>query len=119
MKATDAAVSVGKADGTMTRQITGVAAGSAATDAVNVAQLKQVSDGINNNINANKVHYYSVKSKYQDDNSNYNNNGAKGQESIVLGIYSSSDAGYSTVIGMGSSAKREGRVRLLVCTIPL
>lgn len=107
-KATDAAVSVGKADGTMTRQITGVAAGTKATDAVNVAQLKQVSDGINNNINANKVHYYSVKSKYQDDKSNYNNNGAKGQESIVLGIYSSSDAGYSTVIGMGSSAKKRG-----------
>lgn len=107
-KATDAAVSVGKADGTMTRQITGVAAGTEATDAVNVAQLKQVSDGINNNINANKVHYYSVKSKYQDDKSNYNNNGAKGQESIVLGIASSSDAGYSTVIGMGSSAKKRG-----------
>ena len=40
-KATDAAVSVGKADGTMTRQITGVAAGSEATDAVNVAQLQK------------------------------------------------------------------------------
>lgn len=107
-KATDAAVSVGKADGTMTRQITGVAAGSAATDAVNVAQLKQVSDVINNNINANKVHYYSVNSTSKDDKSNYNNNRAKGQESIVLGIYSSSDAGYSTVIGMGSSAKKRG-----------
>lgn len=107
-KATDAAVSVGKADGTMTRQITGVAAGLDNTDAVNVAQLKQVSDVINNNINANKVHYYGVNSKYQGDNSNYNNDGAKGQESIVLGIYSSSDAGYSTVIGMGSSAKKRG-----------
>lgn len=45
-KATDAAVSVGKEDGTMTRQITGVAAGSAATDAVNVAQLKAVAEKI-------------------------------------------------------------------------
>ena len=44
-KATDAAVSVGKADGTTTRQITGVAAGSAATDAVNVAQLKSALSG--------------------------------------------------------------------------
>lgn len=44
-KATDAAVSVGKADGTMTRQITGVAAGSAATDAVNVAQLQKALAG--------------------------------------------------------------------------
>lgn len=40
-KATNAAVSVGKADGSMTRQITGVAAGTNATDAVNVAQLQK------------------------------------------------------------------------------
>ena len=44
-KATDAAVSVGKSDGTMTRQITGVAAGSKATDAVNVAQLQKALAG--------------------------------------------------------------------------
>ncbi|MDG6308671.1 YadA-like family protein [Glaesserella parasuis] len=41
-KATRAAVSIGKADGTITRQIKGVAAGSNDTDAVNVAQLKKV-----------------------------------------------------------------------------
>ena len=107
-KSTAAAVSVGNKKKNLTRQITNVAAGMEDTDAVNVAQLKQVSDVINNNINANKVHYYSVNSTYQDDKSNYNNNGAKGQESIVLGIASSSDAGYSTVIGMGSSAKKRG-----------
>lgn len=44
-KATDAAVSVGKADGTMTRQITGVAAGTKDTDAVNVAQLQKALSG--------------------------------------------------------------------------
>lgn len=44
-KATNAAVSVGKADGTMTRQITGVAAGTQDTDAVNVAQLKNALSG--------------------------------------------------------------------------
>ena len=44
-KATNAAVSVGKADGSMTRQITGVAAGSKATDAVNVAQLEKALAG--------------------------------------------------------------------------
>ena len=43
--ATNAAVSVGKADGSMTRQITGVAAGTELTDAVNVAQLKAAMDG--------------------------------------------------------------------------
>lgn len=107
-KSTAAAVSVGNKEKNLTRQITNVAAGTEDTDAVNVAQLKQVSDVINNNINANKVHYYSVNSTYQDDKSNYNNDGAKGQNSIVLGIASSSDAGYSTVIGMGSSAKKRG-----------
>lgn len=107
-KSTAAAVSVGNKEKNLTRQITNVAAGTEDTDAVNVAQLKQVSDVINNNINANKVHYYGVNSTYQGDGSNYNNDGAKGQESIVLGIASSSDAGYSTVIGMGSSAKKRG-----------
>lgn len=41
-KSTMNAVSVGNAAGNITRQITGVAAGSEDTDAVNVAQLKQV-----------------------------------------------------------------------------
>lgn len=40
-KATAAAVSVGNAANNVTRQITGVAAGAADTDAVNVAQLKK------------------------------------------------------------------------------
>lgn len=40
-KATAAAVSVGNAENNVTRQITGVAAGAADTDAVNVAQLKK------------------------------------------------------------------------------
>lgn len=44
-KSTDAAVSVGKADGSMTRQITGVAAGTKDTDAVNVAQLRNALSG--------------------------------------------------------------------------
>ena len=41
-KATEAAISVGDASKGITRQITGVAAGAADTDAVNVAQLKKV-----------------------------------------------------------------------------
>lgn len=45
-KATNAAVSVGKADGSLTRQITGVAAGTADTDAVNVAQIKKLGSKI-------------------------------------------------------------------------
>ncbi|WP_067143401.1 OmpA family protein [Oceanivirga salmonicida] len=44
-KATHAAVSIGKADGTLTRQINGLAAGTKDTDAVNVAQIKAIGIG--------------------------------------------------------------------------
>ena len=47
-QATNGAVSVGKADGTVTRQINGVAAGTDETDAVNVAQLKTAQTGLIN-----------------------------------------------------------------------
>ena len=43
-QSTHGAVSVGTADGKVTRQITGVAAGTEDTDAVNVAQLKRVAE---------------------------------------------------------------------------
>lgn len=49
-KATNAAVSIGKADGTVTRQINGVAAGTKETDAVNVAQLKSLQSGLTNDL---------------------------------------------------------------------
>ena len=45
-KATEAAVSVGDTSKNITRQITGVAAGTEDTDAVNVAQLKKVKTSI-------------------------------------------------------------------------
>ena len=50
---TKAAVSVGKADGSVTRQITGVAAGTNDTDAVNVAQIKKLASINASNIGAN------------------------------------------------------------------
>ena len=49
-KATNAAVSIGKADGTVTRQINGLAAGTNDTDAVNVAQLKSLQSGLTNDL---------------------------------------------------------------------
>ena len=49
-QATNAAVSIGKADGTVTRQINGVAAGTNETDAVNVAQLKSLQSGLTNDL---------------------------------------------------------------------
>ena len=93
-KATDAAVSVGKADGTMTRQITGVAAGTKATDAVNVAQLKSA-----------QIHYYSMNPKSgaaTGANSNYNNDGAKGDDAIAIGPLASAKGIHSLALGYGA-----------------
>ena len=80
-KSTLAAVSVGNAK--ETRQITGVAAGSEDTDAVNVAQLK----ALNKQVTEGAVHYFSVKA---DDSANpvgtnWNNDGAKSTGSIAVG----------------------------------
>ena len=98
-KATAAAVSVGKAatptSAAVTRQITNVAAGTQDTDAVNVAQLKKVQAAAD----ASKVHYYSAKSTKTGAGSNYDNDGAEAEDSIVLGISSSSKGVNSTVVG--------------------
>ena len=98
-KATAAAVSVGKAatptSAAITRQITNVAAGTQDTDAVNVAQLKKVQAAAG----AAKVHYYSAKSTKTGAGSNYDNDGAEEEDSIVLGISSSSKGVNSTVLG--------------------
>lgn len=97
-KATAAAVSVGKAatptSAAVTRQITNVAAGTQDTDAVNVAQLKKVQAAAG----ASKVHYYSAKSTKTGAGSNYDNDGAEAEDSIVLGISSSSKGVNSTVL---------------------
>ena len=79
----------------MTRQITNVAAGTQDTDAVNVAQLKKVQAAAG----ASKVHYYSAKSTKTGAGSNYDNDGAEAEDSIVLGISSSSKGVNSTVLG--------------------
>ena len=53
-QATNAAVSIGTSDGTVTRQINGVAAGTNDTDAVNVAQLKKL-EGMKANVDASNI----------------------------------------------------------------
>lgn len=55
-KATAAAVSVGNAENNVTRQITGLAAGTADTDAVNVAQLKVVKGDASQAVTESKKH---------------------------------------------------------------
>ena len=103
------AVSVGSASAT--RQITNVAAGSEDTDAVNVAQLKALSTKVDNGT----VHYYSVTSDKKAAGSNYDNDGAKAADSMVIGIGSTSEGINSTVIGKNNkltgnkSLRRDGK----------
>ena len=58
-QATGAAVSVGNSETGLTRQITNVAAGTQATDAVNVAQLTALNDKVDDN----KISYVSINTK--------------------------------------------------------
>ena len=98
-KATHAAVSVG--DGTtVTRQITGVAAGTNDTDAVNVAQLKNVKSAID----AGKVHFYSVNST-DSTKGNYNNNGATGTNALAAGVGASAMSHNSVAIGTNAKTQ--------------
>ncbi|SUB24565.1 YadA-like family protein [Avibacterium avium] len=83
-----AAVSVGNANNT--RQIINVAAGSADTDAVNVAQLRSVA-----------THYYHVNTT---GNPNYNNDGATGKNSMAAGKVTASGEN-SLAVGIGAAAK--------------
>ena len=70
--------------GILTRQITGVAAGTDLTDAVNVAQLQAAVAqfrGGESGTSGDGVHYYSVLSNETGPDSNYDNKGAKGKNS--------------------------------------
>ena len=95
------AVSVGvpgnNAAATQTRQITGVAAGTQATDAVNVAQLMAA---VGNSSGGDPIHFFQVNSGTS--GTNYNNDGAKGTDSIAIGKASTA-ADNSIAIGNGAS----------------
>lgn len=86
-KSMTGAVSVGNVSGSVSRQIIGVAAGSEDTDAVNVAQLKALRQDLQTDVANGKTHYYSVRSSAQDADSNYNNDGAKGENALAAGSY--------------------------------
>jgi len=109
-KSTGGDVSVGYAhyvlDGPrpLTRQITGVAAGSEDTDAVNVAQLKALSQDLQTDVANGKTHYYSVRSSAQDADSNYNNDGAKGENALAAGSYATAQK-ESVAIGYKAQAQ--------------
>ena len=119
-----AAVSVGSAShwdnatGTwtaqQTRQITNVAAGKEDTDAVNVAQLKQVVNLVNNGggggtgTGGSGVHDYSVNSVDSANDSNYNNAGATGSNALAAGVSASATGENAVAIGYGAQADGYG-----------
>ena len=88
------AVSVGTGAAGGNRQIVNVAAGSSDSDAVNVAQLK----GLSNTVANNKTKYYSVDSTAV---GNANNDGATGYNAMALG--GNAKATGSQTIAIGSS----------------
>ncbi|KAF1716096.1 YadA-like family protein, partial [Pseudoxanthomonas wuyuanensis] len=96
---TSGAVSVGDASSGLYRQITGVAAGTAASDAVNVAQLQAVQ----NQLNATATHYYSVNDGGVQ-GGNYNNDGATGVNSMAGGVNSTASGSNSVALGANSNA---------------
>ena len=103
-KSVTGAVSVGNASGSVTRQIIGVAAGSKDTDAVNVAQLKALRQDLQTDVANGKTHYYSVRSSAQDADSNYNNDGAKGENALAAGSYATAQK-ESVAIGYKAQAQ--------------
>ena len=93
----DGAVSVGNADLGVTRQITGVAAGTEDTDAVNVAQIK----AITKQMEEQATHYFSVNA---DDSANpadtnWDNDGAKGVAAVAIGTHAGAQGDYGTAVG--------------------
>ncbi len=100
--ATNGTVSVG--DVGKERRIQNVADGSLDTDAVNVAQLKKVAAASN-------THYVSVNDNGTQ-GSNYNNDGAKGRNSIAIGVNTAATALDTTAVGSGAQAVGAGSVAL-------
>ena len=99
-----AAISVGNADAT--RQITGVAAGTKDTDAVNVAQLKAMTGGGS----ATSVHFFSVKGSKS--SKNYTNDGAKENGAIAIGANAAAEKSGSVAMGFNTTAGGSGSIAI-------
>ena len=85
------------------KKITNLAAGTANGDAVNIGQLNQAVTNINNNINAAKTHYYSVNDGGTQ-RSNYNNDGATGNNALAAGTNAAAAGAEAVAVGSDSNA---------------
>ncbi|AGI24577.1 surface protein [Pseudomonas sp. ATCC 13867] len=97
-KSTTGAVSVGDVANGTTRQIVSVAAGTADSDAVNVAQLKSAT-----------THYYSVKDNGTT-GGNYANDGATGTNALAAGVNAVASGQSAVAVGLGSNAAAQDSV---------
>ncbi|WP_249961243.1 YadA-like family protein [Histophilus somni] len=84
------------------RKITNVAPGTKDTDVVILAQLKEAMKGVGP-----ATHYVSVKGTDQSDDSNYKNDGAKGTDSVAIGVSAATDKSATAGIAIGKGAKSE------------
>uniref|UniRef100_UPI002591B901 YadA-like family protein n=1 Tax=uncultured Megasphaera sp. TaxID=165188 RepID=UPI002591B901 len=85
----------------------GVAAGSEATDAVNVAQLKALDNKVTDKLkDAGGVHYFSVKSGKPANTAgtNWDNDGATGQDAVAIGNGAIARVDGGVALGIGSIA---------------
>ena len=81
-------------------KLTNIAAGTADTDAVNVSQLIKSSE-------ENRIKYFSVKSDKTGGSSNYDNDGAKGQEAVAIGPNAIVETNAASSVALGDGAKVE------------
>ncbi|CAB3768756.1 hypothetical protein LMG30113_05809 [Burkholderia paludis] len=98
-------VSVGTAGAE--REITNVAPGSNATDAVNVSQLQSLASAVA----AGQTHYYSVNDGGAQ-GGNYANDGATGADALAAGVGASAAGASGVAIGSGASASTTGTVSI-------
>lgn len=84
-------------------KIHNVAAGTLGTDAANVAQVDKIVDTA-------KTHYYSVKSTKSTDLNNYDNDLAKGEDSMAAGVSAKALGDRSVALGNNTGAKSLGSI---------
>ncbi len=100
---TNNAISIGDTVNGVTRQLTGLAAGTADTDAVNVAQLKALQTQLA------PQHYLSIKTTDANGNplpelANFNNDGASGNYAVAIGAATIASGQHATAVGTRTTA---------------
>ena len=108
--ATTGAVSIGTADGTVTRQLNGVAAGTNDTDAVNVAQLKKL-EGMKANLDASNIgSNITVAPIYKKDDSGKDVIDPDATKKAEDDARTANENAWGTAIGTGEVAKDNGQL---------